>query len=109
MLKTVLSTELLAVRFAAVKVCGALPSPQLTTTDPVPVVKSATVAVGSESVKVPIRVVAGVAMPSVPLKVIPVEPVIVASTTVAVPGVSAVGPLSRVETLMLTVNEPVSA
>ena len=39
--------------------------------------------------KVPIKVVAGVGVPSMPLNVMPVEPVSVASTTVAVPAVSA--------------------
>ena len=43
----------MAVRFAAARVCGAEPSPQLTTTEPPPVVKSATVAAWLASVKVP--------------------------------------------------------
>ena len=49
------------------RVCGAVPSPQLTTTEPAPVVKSATVATWLASVKVAISVGYRVVVPSIPV------------------------------------------
>ena len=63
---------------------GAEPSPQLISTIPVPVVKSATVAPWLASTKVPSRTVP-VSLPSIPVIELPVEPVSLASRTVTPP------------------------
>ena len=72
--------EPLDVTAEAGSVCGAEPSPQLTTTEPSPVVKSATVATGLASVKVAMTTLP-VLFPSMPVIDVP-EAVIGASATV---------------------------
>ena len=84
-----------AVRLAAVKVSGAEPSPQLTTTEPplpaaVKRQEVVMVAPWLASVKVPSRTVP-VVIPSMPVISVPLELVSWASRTVAVPGVRARG------------------
>ena len=66
------------------RVTGAVPSPQLTTTEPPPVVKSATVANGLAEVNVAIST-EPVLLPSMPVTEMLPEEVSGASTTVAVP------------------------
>ena len=74
----------MGVRLPAARVSGAEPSPQLTTTEPPPAVKSATVAAWLASVKVPSKTVP-VELPSIPVISLPVEPVSLASRTVTPP------------------------
>ena len=75
-------------------------------TEPLPVVKSATVAFGLASVKVAMTTLP-VLIPSSPVIEVP-EAVIGASTTVAVPGVKAVATPPLVVTVIATVYEPSS-
>ena len=74
----------MAERLLASRGRGAEPSPQSTSTIPVPVVKSATVAPWLASMKVPSRTVP-VVLPSIPVIELPEEPVSVASRTVTPP------------------------
>ena len=88
MLKTTPTGEPTAERSAAVKVCSALPSPQLTTTEP-PLPpgngrKSALVAPGLASLKAPMRA-GDVGLPSTPEIVVPFKLVSAASRTVTPP------------------------
>ena len=74
-----------AVMAEAGSVSSAEPSPQLTTTEPPPEVKSAVVANGFASVKVPMRVVADVEIPSMPVTEMLPEELSGASRTVTPP------------------------